>query len=229
MEDKTEKDIRELLIEDELGNILGDLSLISFVKSPRIEQDYKFFSKDEYQFSQIEEEKQIVTGCAMRVGFIMQDIDPTTGKIHDIVFNENQVKTCSEIFLVNNRHQMTNIEHGKLMTQNEIDGVYVVESWIVEDPETDKAKALGFSDISKGDWYVSFKIKNKEFWNFIKEYGGGFSIEGRFAEQMAKNFSALPKTEAELIELAKSITFNCDLSDNEKERKLKRLLFPEQD
>jgi Putative phage serine protease XkdF len=218
--DKNEKrELRELIIEDELGNVIGDLSLISFVQSPAMQQDYMLFSADNFQLSTVDEDKQIVTGVAMRVGYKVLRQDPNTGELFDGVFSEKQVKTCSEIFLTNNRHTQTNLEHGKLLTQNEIDGVKVVESWIVEDPANDKANALGFSDINKGDWYVSFKIQNKAFWEFLKEYGGGFSIEGRFHQIVKTQLSQLD-LESEI----KSIAFSTDLDDNQKEIKIKELL-----
>ena len=59
----------------------------------------------------------------------------------------------------------------------------LIESWIVEDPANDKANALGFNP-SKGDWYVSYKINNRETWDKIKAGElTGFSIAGQFIEK----------------------------------------------
>ena len=226
-EKQEDKELREWTIEDELGNIIGDLSLISFVDNPAMEQDYILLSGDQFQLSKVEEEKQIVTGVALRVGFPVTQLDKNTGEIYDGYLDERQVRLCSELFLKNNNHQQTNLEHGKLLTKNEIDGVQVVRSWIVEDPECDASKALGFSNINKGDWYVSFKVENKAFWEFLKKKGkGGFSVEALFHHKMRTELSALRSKPLDV--LVKEITFSKDLTDNQKEAKLKSLLFPEQ-
>lgn len=218
--EQQELETREFIIEDELGSIVGDLALISFVSDPAIEQPYQLFNKG-YQFAKTEEEKQLVTGCAMRAGFKILRQDPRTGELFNAVFTAEQVRKCAEVFLSNSNHLQTNLEHGNLLGKNEIEGVAVVESWIVEDPENDKAKALGFSDISAGDWYVSFKIKNKAFWDFLKTYKGGFSIEGIFKERLAAAFS-----KKSLEEQVEKIAFSPDLTDKQKEKAIAALLFP---
>lgn len=77
---------------------------------------------------------------------------------------------------------MTDINHSTEPSEENT----LVESWIVEDPEMDKSRAIGFNP-SKGDWYVSYKINNKETWKMIKEGKlNGFSIAGQFLERLSK-------------------------------------------
>ena len=60
--------------------------------------------------------------------------------------------------------------------------VYVIESWIVEDPEHDKSKNYGFS-VPKGTWMVSMKVRNEDVWKRIKNKElNGFSVSGYFEE-----------------------------------------------
>lgn len=48
-------------------------------------------------------------------------------------------------------------------------GVYVFESWIIDDPENDKSNSLGFENLPKGTWMISMKIENDSIWNnFVK-------------------------------------------------------------
>ena len=62
----------------------------------------------------------------------------------------------------------------------------LLESWIVEDPEMDKSKTLGFN-VPEGSWMVSYKINNQETWNKIKDGTiNGFSIAGNFIEVAKK-------------------------------------------
>lgn len=216
---------RELIIEDEFGNLVGDLSLISFVNKPAIEQDFMLFSanQDKFQFANVEEEKMLVTGCAMRPNFKMLQRDNKTGELFNAVFSEAQVEKCSQIFLKNSNHLQTNLEHGQLLSKNEIEGVFVVESWIVQDPTNDKANALGFSNISKGDWYVSFKIINPEFWSYLKKAGGGFSIEGLFNQIFSNAFNAINSEEV-ILDSIKSIVFDNSKTDSQKEAEIKAII-----
>lgn len=215
-------ELREFIIEDDFGNVIGDLSLISFVSSPAIKQDYKLFGAGRQVFAQTDVEKQVVTGPAMRPNIPILRQDPYTGKYFNGIFSNAQVRKCSEIYLKNSNHTRTNIEHGQFLTSNEIDGVYVVESWLVEDPANDKATALGFKEVQKGDWYVSYKIDNKAFWEFLKVNGGGFSIEGMFLDRLIENFANIEENET--TDRIKNILFSSALSDKEKERRIKLIL-----
>ena len=77
-----------------------------------------------------------------------------------------------------------NIEHDG---NRFIDGAHLVESWIVEDPEKDKANLYGFSP-KKGTWMTMYKINDKDIWTEYIKSGKvkGFSIEGFFEEQLVK-------------------------------------------
>lgn len=57
--------------------------------------------------------------------------------------------------------------------------VFFFESWIIEDFEMDKAKALGFDPLPKGTWMASMKIEDKPTWEKYVKQGiiTGFSID----------------------------------------------------
>ncbi len=221
-EEEKDLEVRQFTLEDDLGNIFGDLSLISFVSDPAIQQDYKLFSANKYIFSQHDAEMQIVTGPAMRPNFNILRQEPSTGKYYYGFFTPEDIRKCSEIYLKNNNHTSTNIEHGEVATKNQIDGVCLAESWIVEDPSNDKALALGFKNVQKGDWYISYKIESPSFWKFIKEFGGGFSIEGIFAEKVMTKLSRM--SDDEMVEEIRTIVFSNKFTDVEKENQIKILL-----
>jgi hypothetical protein len=64
-----------------------------------------------------------------------------------------------------------------------VDGMTIVESWIIEDAEMDKSKLYGF-DLPKGTWMIAMKVDNDETWKKVKDGElKGFSIEGYFAER----------------------------------------------
>ena len=60
----------------------------------------------------------------------------------------------------------------------------VVESWIVDDPEVDKAKLYGFN-VPEGTWMLSMKCENSKVWDAVLSGDvKGFSIEGHFADKL---------------------------------------------
>ena len=69
-----------------------------------------------------------------------------------------------------------------------LSGVTVVESWIVENPEMDKSKHLGYEDIPRGSWFVSYKVDNNTLWNKVKAGEVlGFSVEGLFTQTVEQD------------------------------------------
>ena len=128
-----------------------------------------------------EDDKRIITGPAMKA-FQMIPRKDENGNLFHVYFTDETIKRLSEKFLRDHKQHMTDIDHSMNPTEENT----LLESWIVEDPQMDKSRALGFNP-SKGDWYVSYKINNPETWQKIKEGKlNGFSIAGQFLERHAK-------------------------------------------
>lgn len=72
-----------------------------------------------------------------------------------------------------------------------LNGNYLTELWIVEDPRNDKANALGFSSLPKGTLMCSYKINDKAYWDSEVMTGNvkGFSLEGFFSQELAMSKS----------------------------------------
>jgi len=176
------------LIEWEFDDVMGELQRISLVSMPAIEEDFMLFNNIELSFKTLDEEKRIVTGPAMRPDIKIPRKDEN-GELYYGFFSQDTVRKAAEIFFKKNSNaNRTNLEH-----EFEIDGVYVFESWIVEDPNMDKAKSLGFTDIRKGDWWVSMKVENETVWNNYLKTGliKGFSVEVRAKEKEAELLSKI--------------------------------------
>lgn len=166
------------LIEWTLDDIMGELKRISLVSVPAIEEEFLLFSS-ELAFATIDADKRIVTGAAMRPDIHIPRKDDR-GELYWGFFSKATVRKAAELFFKNNSNaNKTNLEH-----QFEVDGVYVYESWLVEDPKMDKAIALGFTDVREGDWFVSMKVDNDSVWNNYLKTGliRGFSVEVKAAE-----------------------------------------------
>lgn len=163
------------------------VSLISLVNEPAVEENFMLFSahkptKNIYAFAKGDSLKQEITGLAMRPNKNIFRINELTGEEYEVFFSEETVKKASQLFMKQNRNTSTSIDHEVPVTD-----CYLFESWIVEDPTKDKATALGFEDVKKGDWYVTYKIENKSVWDAIVAKSiNGFSIEGFFSERFGK-------------------------------------------
>ena len=166
------------VIEWTLDDIEGELRRISLVSTPAIEEEFLLFSAVE-MFKTIDTEKRVVTGAAMRANINIPRKDDN-GEIYYGFFSEDTVRKAAQLFFKKGSNtNLTNLEH-----DFEIDGVYVYESWIVEDPELDKSKFLKFTDVRKGDWFVSMKIDNDVVWDSYLKTGliRGFSVEAKLNE-----------------------------------------------
>lgn len=176
----------ELFIDEE--NIKDGVEAISLVESPAIEENFVALNKHKVEFKTIDEEKRIVIGLALVPD---KEIYRRQGDHEfNIIFSKDTVKKASELYLKRLKNNNATLEH-----EEEIKGVSVIESWIVEDVKMDKSKLYGLNAV-EGAWVVTMKIDNEEVWQDIKagKYLG-FSIEGFFSDELEK-----PKVGDELSE-----------------------------
>jgi len=163
----------ELFIEDE-GD--GGISAISFVEAPAIEENFIALNSHKVEMKTIDNDKRLVIGLALVPNKLIYRRN--RGFEYNITFSEQTVRKASEKYLKSLKLHNTTVAH-----ETEIEGVFLTESWIVEDPKQDKTALYGL-EAPKGAWAVSMRVENDDLWNKIK--GGdylGFSIEGMFTEK----------------------------------------------
>lgn len=204
----------ELFLDDKDKD--NGLDIISFVSSPAIEKDFMHFNsdKDKFEFKSTDEDKRIVTGAAMipNLEIIRMDAE---GKPYFVFFTDETVEKAQEVFAKYGKTKSTNFEH----EDSNLDGVTVIESWIVKDPKNDKANALGF-DVPVNTWMVSYKVDNDELWSKVKNGEvSGFSIEGVFS----KNIIEMSKDINE-VEVIEGILNNKELSEDEKYKEINEII-----
>ena len=166
----------ELYIDED--NEFSGIEAISVVENPAIEEDFIALKKHEVQLAEVDAEKRILMGPALIPN---KQIYRTNGEEeYNIFFSEDTVKKASELFLSRGKQNNSTLEH-----QVDLQGLSVVESWIIEDTDMDKSKKYGLS-LPKGTWMVSVKVNNDDIWNnYVKEGKvKGFSIEGFFADKL---------------------------------------------
>ena len=133
----------------------------------------------EFRFS--DDDEMIVVGPCMIPDQMILRKDEKGNPFH-VFFAKDTVKKIAQKFFEYNKQNNTDINHDDDITQNNT----LLESWIVEDPDMDKSKSLGFN-VPSGTWMASYKINDVGTWNKIKEGDlNGFSIAGNFIEKASK-------------------------------------------
>jgi phage head maturation protease len=182
-------EIIELLI-DETKEEMG-INAVSVVESPAIEENFVALQKHEVELKEVDTEKRILMGAALIPN--KQIYRKNKDKEFYIYFSEDTVRKASELFLMRSNQNNATYEHERKM----LEGMSVVESWIIEDEKTDKSKLYGFS-LPKGTWMISMKVNNDEVWKKVKDGEvKGFSIEGYFVDKydMSKNINKMDTIE----------------------------------
>ena len=80
---------------------------------------------------------------------------------------------------------------------------YILETWLVQNPETDKSKTEYGLEVPKGSWFAVQQFTDKEVYNDYVERGlTGFSIHGHSAMLLmtAKNKTEMEKEETKKVE-----------------------------
>jgi len=206
--------IIELIIDEE--NEFSGIEAISVVENPAIEEDFIALKEHkEVKLAEVDKEKRILMGAALIPN---KKIYRNSGEEeYYIFFSEDTVRKASELFLMKGNQNNSTLEHNV-----ELEGMSVVESWIIEDEKKDKSRKYDF-DLPVGTWMVSVKVNNDDVWNQVKAGEvKGFSIEGYFADKMDGPKESLPEqmcsecldelnAEYELLEALESLSEEVEL------------------
>jgi hypothetical protein len=188
-------EIIELLIDE--TKLEAGINAVSVVESPAIEENFIALKKHEVELKEVDAEKRILMGAALVPN--KQIYRRNKDKEFYIYFSEDTVRKASELFLMRANQNNATLEHERKM----LDGMSVVESWIIEDEKQDKSAKYGFN-LPKGTWMISMKVNNDEIWQKVKDGEvKGFSIEGHFVDQY--EMSLQQNEEDEIIAFLKEI------------------------
>jgi len=182
----------ELIIDEE--DEISGIDAISIVDDPAIQEDFITLSSQEVKLAEVDKDKQILMGPALIPN---KKIYRRSGEEeYYIFFSDDTVRKAAELFLSKGKQNNSTLEH-----EIELNGMSVVESWIIEDKEKDKSNLYGF-DLPLGTWMVSMKVNNDEVWSSYVKTGKvkGFSIEGHFADTMERPQEQLPEEAEEELE-----------------------------
>lgn len=152
----------------------SEVTAISLVEEPAIEEDFIYLSKNKDIRLSIKEERRMVYGAVLRPNFPIHRTDAKTNEEYYLTFPKETISALSQAFMKNGFTSNMTLDH-----KQNTDGVYVAESWIKESMDNDKSIALGLdADLPIGTWFVGCKVIDDEVWKSIKEgKRKGFSIE----------------------------------------------------
>ena len=175
--------IIELILDEEQEE--SGIEAISIVESPAIESDFVALNAEEIKLAEVDKEKKILLGALLIPNKPIYR-NGEEGEYY-IFFSKDTIVKASQMYLKNGYQNKSTLEHSEALQ-----GLTLVESWIVEDEVMDKSRKYGLN-VPVGTWMGAVKVNNDEIWqedvktNKVK----GFSIEGYFADKMGK-----PKEEA---------------------------------
>jgi hypothetical protein len=120
--------IIELVLDD---NEISGIEAISIVENPAIEEDFVALKSEEIQLAQVD--KQIL------IGALLVPNKPIYRKRGEeeyyIYFSKETVRKASEMYLISGNQNNSTLEH-----HHKLQGLSLVESWIVEDELNDKSR-----------------------------------------------------------------------------------------
>jgi hypothetical protein len=183
------EELFELILEDEEDGVFAN----SFVAAGAIERDFVYFS-NEVLFAEVSDEKMLVAGPLLipnkKILRLTED-----GERYHVYFSENTIENVARKFMKNGFGNQVTLEHG-----NKTSGVYLTESWIIEQPLKDKSNLYGFT-LPKGTWFGVYKVDNEQVWEKVKDGTfNGYSIEGLFEHRKSDLKLSLEKAVDELTE-----------------------------
>lgn len=171
--------IVELVLDEDQE--MSGIEAISIVESPAIEADFVALKADEIKLAEVNKDKKILMGALLIPN---KPIFRNSEEQDDyyIYFSKDTVEKASQLYLKNGNQNNTTLEH-----QHSLNGLTLVESWLVEDEKYDKSRKYGMN-VPVGTWMGSVKVNNDEVWNEYVKTGKvkGFSIEGYFADKMER-------------------------------------------
>ena len=190
--------IVELVIDE--NDETSGIEAISVVETPAIEENFVALNKHELQLKEVNKEKRILMGAALIPDKSIYRRNDK-GDEYYIYFSKDTVRKASELFFKRSNHKNATYEH-----KQPIEGMTIVESWIVENTKKDKSAHYGLN-VPEGTWMVSMKVDNEEIYEKAKNGEvKGFSIEGYFADKLDMSSQTIEEYERQLtIEELKEI------------------------
>jgi hypothetical protein len=172
------------------GEDLG-IEMIAFTAKPAVKVKGMAFSSQEKLYFADNTKMRIVAPAMIPMDIYRND----DGDEYFVSFTAEEIEKIHAKFMSNlSNKDVFNIEHD---AENKVPA-YILEAWIVEDPNTDKAKAYGI-DVPKGTLMLTAQVTDEKYYNDLVSNGQvGFSIEG-FLGMKLSEIEKQFKTETDMM------------------------------
>ena len=188
----------KITIEEEYsdGEDLG-MEMIAFTNKPAIKvKGMAFNSHVSFTFSD-DVKMRIVAPAMIPMEIYRRDED---GSEYDVQFTAEVIEAIHSKFMLNLQNKdIFNLEHDA----TEKVPAYILEAWIVDSPQHDKAFTTYGIEVPKGTLMLTSQVTDKEYYDKLVESGQiGYSIEGflgmKLSEQLKLNTMKLPDGEHQI-------------------------------
>jgi len=175
-----ESELSELIIRDYMAEVFSKEGFSEEFCEAIRQNTEDVNAERKLKFQQELEEKRMIIGPLMVPNKLIERIDEN-GTPYYVYFTPETIKKIAYKFMKDGHLKNFNIEH---VSEDVVDGVSVVESWLVEHPEIDKTTLYG-KKYEKGSWVAMVKVDNDEMWDRVKrgEFAG-WSVEGYFVDKL---------------------------------------------
>lgn len=146
---------------------------ISLVDDPAIQSTLMAFSSEDEKPMQFVDEEQMIIYAPALIPNKLIFRKNINGEPAQVFFDSETIKELHINGMRNGYDSNINLNHQESGT----DGIFCIESWIVEDLEKDKIAKFGF-DVPVGTLMKGYKVDKKEIWEDVKNGKlTGLSIE----------------------------------------------------
>jgi hypothetical protein len=190
-----DRPIYKITIEDEYadGENLG-IEMIAFTSKPAIKVKGMAFNSHVAMTFKDDVKMRVVAPAMIPMNIYRKDED---GEEYDVQFSAEVIEQIHSKFMQNLQNKdIFNLEHD---TTKKVPA-YILEAWIVDNPETDKAFTTYGIETPKGTLMLTSQVTDRAYYDDLVESGQvGYSIEGflgmKLSEQLKLNTMKLPDGE----------------------------------
>ena len=175
------------------GEDLG-VEMIAFTAKPAIKVKGMAFNSHIAMTFSDDVKMRIVAPAMIPMNIYRKDED---GEEYDVQFSAEVIEAIHAKFMLNlSNKNIFNLEHD---TEEKVPA-YILEAWIVDSPETDKAFTTYGIEVPKGTLMLTSQLTDKKYYDSLVESGQvGYSVEGflgmKLSEQLKLNTMKLPDGE----------------------------------
>jgi hypothetical protein len=165
------------------GEDLG-VEMIAFTNKPAIKVKGMAFSSHAVMTFSDSVKMRIVAPAMIPMNIYRQDED---GEEYDVQFSSEVIEQIHAKFMLNLQNKdIFNLEHN----QDEKVPAYILEAWIVDSPETDKAFTTYGIEVPKGTLMLTSQVTDREYYDKLVESGQvGYSVEGFLGMKLSQHLN----------------------------------------